>query len=148
MGGGRIAPRRNRRRTAWIAAAVMLGAGGLSSCAARRPARADHGIARCPAVTAGDLLSADALQCWLDAPHGRWRILSHESHYDVLVVQVEALAVRDAEAIARRFVNGQGRTFSEILVYTNPEPSAAQPRIRRVRWVRGEGFDTLEFGEK
>jgi hypothetical protein len=84
-------------------------------------------------------------QCWFDASHGRWRTLSHESHYDVLVVQVEARDPRDADEIARRIVGGERRTFSEILVYTQPEPSAVPSRIRRVRWTPDAGFEALEF---
>ena len=84
------------------------------------------------AAAADHLLSVDALQCWFDAPHGRWRTLSRESHHDVLVVHVEALDARDAEEIARRFVTGESVNFSEILVYTQPESPTVSSRIQRV----------------
>jgi hypothetical protein len=132
-------------RTVTIGTAIVVAAVGLSNCAVRRPDRRDHGILRCPAGAAADLLSANALQCWFDASHGRWRTLSRESHYDVLVVQVEARDLRDADEIARRIVGGERRTFSEILVYTQPEPSAVPSRIRRVRWTPDAGFEALEF---
>jgi hypothetical protein len=126
-------------------AIAVLSVGGLSTCAARQAIRNDYGIPRCPVGAAADLLSVNALQCWFDAPHGRWRILSHGSHYDLLVVNVEALDLSDADAIARRFAAGEGRTFSEILVYTQPEPSGNSSRIRRVRWTRDTGFEAFEF---
>src|SRR5262249_16582991 len=77
----------------------------------------DYGIRPCPPGAAESLLSTDALQCWFDGPNGRWRTLSHESHYAVLVVNVEATDLGDADNIAGRFVGGQGQTFEEILVY-------------------------------
>jgi len=60
-----------------------------AACAGRRPpVLPDIGITACPVSAAHDLLSVDALQCWFTAAHGRWRTLSHESHYAVLVVEV------------------------------------------------------------
>ena len=117
----------------------------LSGCASasRRPSN-DFGVNSCPQEAANALLSVDALQCWFSARHGRWRTLSQESHFDVLVVRVEAFDVRDAEDIARRFVAGQP-AFSEILVYVRPETSGAQSRIRRVQWTRAAGFAMLDF---
>ena len=85
------------------------------------------------------------LQCWIDARHGRWRILSHESHFDVLAVQVEASDLQDADEIARRFVAGEGGMFSEILVYASRESPTASSRIRRTRWTRVAGFEAMEF---
>jgi len=123
--------------------AVLVGLA-LSACAARRPpARGDYGIPRCPPAAADHLLLHDALQCWFDAPHGRWRTLSRESHYAVLVVQVEAMDLDDAEAIAQAFVTNQRATFSEILIYARREGVAST--IRRVRWTAADGFETLEF---
>ena len=125
--------------------AIALGIGLSSGCAARRTIVNDYGVTRCPAEAAGDLLSVDALQCWFAASHGRWRTLSQESHYDVLVVQVEALELGDADEIARRFVAGESRRFSEILIYAQPESHARSTRIRRIRWTRESGFEVLEF---
>jgi hypothetical protein len=124
--------------------AVLAAAGAVSACAHRR-ARADsYGVQRCPPAAAGALLSPDALQCWFEAPRGHWRTLSTESHFDVLVVHVEAFDPRDAGDIGARFVAfGRGQ-FSEILVYVQPE-SAAASRITRVRWTRKDGVSTLEF---
>jgi len=61
-------------------------------------------------------------------------------------VFVEARDVRDAESIARRLVEDPvADAYSEILVYVNPERPGGLSRVRRVRWTRGAGFDTLDF---
>ncbi len=119
-------------------------AAGLLGCSSRRPVPSDYGIPRCPAA-ADRLLTDDVLECWFDAPGGRWRTLSHVSLMDVLVVQVEARDTRDAEAIARRFVAVEIGTFSEILLYARPESLTPSSRIRRIRWTRGAGYETLDF---
>lgn len=133
----------------YVARAAMLLAASVaaaSGCARpRRPAN-DFGVPNCPAPAREDLLSVDALECWFDARHGRWRVLKHESHFDVLVVDVEALDLRDAEDITRRFVAGQSAAFSEILVYVHPE-QGDRARVRRVQWTRGKGIATLDFTE-
>jgi hypothetical protein len=127
-------------------AALALSMAAISACATvrRRPSN-DYGVTRCPAAAADALRSVDALQCWFSARHGRWRTLSQESHFDVLVVQVEAFDTRDAEEIARRFVEGERATFSEILIYVNPEPHADRQRVRRVRWTSKAGMETLDL---
>jgi hypothetical protein len=132
-------------RAVLIGTVVVLAAGGLFSYLAGRPDRNASGIPRCPAAAADELLSVEALQCWFDAPHGRWRTLSRESHHDVLVVHVEALDARDAEEIARRFVVAESVNFSEILVYTQPELLTVSSRIQRMRWTPDRGFEVLEF---
>ena len=99
----------------------------------------------CPAGAAGALLDVEALQCWFPARHGQWRTLSHESHYDVLVVKVEAFDLRDAEEIAARFTANHRDTFSEILIYAQPPLRLGSTRIRRVRWTREQGSDTFDF---
>ncbi len=116
-----------------------------SGCAARRAPRPDYGIPVCPVAAAETLLSPDALQCWFTAQHGRWRILSHVSLYDALVVQVEAQSVSDADEIARRFIERESEPFTEVLVYTHPESRKPSSRVRRVRWTRSAGYEALEF---
>jgi len=112
-----------------------------------RQARAheDFGIPSCSEQAAGRLLSADALQCWFTAPHGRWRTLNHQSHLEALVVEIDAQDVRDALAIAQRVVaDPMAMEFSEILVYVaQARPEGA--RIRRVQWTRGGRFKTMDF---
>jgi len=93
------------------------------------------------------LLSVDALQCWFSARHGRWRILKRESHLDVLVIQVEAFDLRDAEEIARRFVARERDAFEEVLVYVRPERLDERGRVRRVQWTREKGTEALDFTE-
>jgi len=131
-----------RGEVAVVVSAVIT----FCSCASapRRPSN-DYGVRPCPAAAADALLSVDALQCWFSARHGRWRTLSQESHFDVLVVQVEALDARDAEQIAGRFVAGERDKFSEILIYVNPESRVEPRRVRRVRWTPEAGMETVEF---
>ncbi len=134
------------RRLVTPVAAVVLHAVVSSGCAlAARRSTNSYGVASCPARAEGALLSVDALQCWFAAPHGRWRTLSHESHFDVLVVQVEAFDRRDAQDIARRFVEGERMTFSEILIYVRSESRDEPARIRRVRWTQRDGLETFDF---
>jgi hypothetical protein len=118
----------------------------VTQCASRRVDVPDFGIPPCPKAAQRDLFSSDALQCWFDAPRGRWRRLDHQSHLEALVVFVEARDVRDAETIARRLIEDPfAETYSEILVYVNPETPDGFSRVRRIRWIRGAGFDTLDF---
>ena len=137
--GGRI-------RLAYATAAVAAVAVASSSCAMREARiQDDFGIPGCPPSAESDLLSSDALQCWFNAPYGRWRTLNHQSHLEALVVEVEARDIRDATAIAQRVVNDpKARGFSEILVYV-ARTQGRESRIRRVRWTRGTGFETLDF---
>lgn len=128
-----------------LAAAALSGVIAESNCASRRIGRTDYGIPRCSASAAGALLSDDALQCWFNASHGRWRILSHVSLYDTLVVEIETKSLRDADEIATRFAAGERDRFSEILVYARPESAAPPSKVRRVRWTRSGGFDVLEY---
>jgi hypothetical protein len=130
------------------AGALLLASCALTAaCATRRPVASDYGVPPCPPEAADRLLSDEALQCWFQAPRGRWRTLKQESHFDVLVVRVEARDSRDAGDIARRFVAAGQLEFSEILLYVQPEPPADPTAIRRVRWTRESGFETLDFSE-
>jgi hypothetical protein len=130
------------RLVATIAAAWAL----TSGCALRQArAQDDFGIPVCPAAAKNDLLSPDALQCWFTASHGHWRTLSHQSHLEALVVEVEARDLRDAVEIARRVTEDpKARAFSEILVYVARQ-HGRESRIRRVRWTQSTGFETLDF---
>jgi hypothetical protein len=118
----------------------------FAGCAARQDrALQSLGIPSCPDEAAGRLLSADALQCWFTAPHGRWRTLNHQSHLEALVVEVEAQDLRDAVAIAQRVAaDPAAGAFEEILVYV-AQPLHGESRVRRVRWTRGGRFETLDF---
>jgi hypothetical protein len=133
-------------KSALIPSAVVAAVGLSTSCATGpKPIVTSHGVVSCPAGAAEALLGVEALQCWFPARHAQWRTLSHESHYDVLVVNVEAFDLRDAEEIAARFVANQRDTFSEIMVYVRPPSRSAATRIRRVRWTRQQGSETFDF---
>jgi hypothetical protein len=109
------------------------------------PPRNDYGISPCPAAAAADLLSPAALQCWFDGPGGRWRTLERVSAHGALVVEVEAAALADAEAIASRFVRDRGGRFAEVLVYVQQERAIAPIAIRRIRWTADTGFEAFDF---
>lgn len=126
-----------------VVAALLLVTSGAGSCVATRGARNDLGLPTCH-VVGSDLLAADALQCWFAGQHGRWRTLSHESHYTVLVVNVEAADLRDANDVARQFVSHHKASFSEILVYVR-DAAADTRRIRRIRWTADAGFESIDF---
>jgi hypothetical protein len=119
----------------------------MAMACAMRQARVneDFGIPPCPDNAANRLLSADALQCWFAAPHGRWRTLNHQSHLEALVVEIEAQDLRDALTIAERVAaDPMAVPFSEILVYV-AQPRPNESRIRRVQWTRGGRFEMLDF---
>ena len=127
-------------------AAVALVAATVPGCArARIKPVPDIGVTDCAPNASAALLSVDALQCWLRTPHGRWRTLSHDSHFDVLVVQVEATDLRDAVDVARAFAANQRETFSEILVYVHEPGHSDRVRTRRVRWTKAGGFEIFDF---
>jgi hypothetical protein len=130
-----------------LIAAALAGVGALSSGCVMRHARplGDIGIPVCAAGADRDLLSSNALQCWFTASHGQWRTLNHQSHLEALVVDVEARDLRDAVEIAQRVVaDPMVGAFAEILVYV-ARTQGRESHIRRVRWTRGNGFETLEY---
>jgi hypothetical protein len=124
--------------------AIVLAIASSNCAAARRPVNR-YGVLSCPAGAADAPLSVEALQCWSTSRHGQWRTLTHESHFDVLVVQVEAFDLRDAEEIAQRFVTSGRTKFSEILIYVQSDLRATPARIRRVRWTPESGSETIDF---
>jgi hypothetical protein len=129
-----------------IATAATVAVVCSAACAsAPKPIVNRFGVVPCPAGAGDALLSVDALQCWFAATHGQWRTLSQESHYDVLVVKVEAFDLRDAREIADRFVANQSQVFSEIMIYAQPQTRGGHVRVRRVRWTRERGTDTFDF---
>lgn len=126
---------------------LVITLGALADPAPRRVSPDDRGILPCPAAAHYDLLSAGALQCWFNAPNGRWRATNRVSAHGALVVEVEATTMVDAEEIARRFVIDRGGRFSEVLVYVQRE-WAADRTIRRIRWTEPTGFETMEFVDR
>jgi hypothetical protein len=136
---------RHALKAAVATAAALLTALSTACASAPKPIVNRYGVMSCPPGAADALLSVDALECWFAARHGQWRTLSHESHYDVLVVKVETSDLRDTENIARRFVANQSQMFSEITIYAQPETHESPARIRRVKWTRERGIDTFDF---
>lgn len=97
-------------------------------------------------------MAEGAQKCWYNTPQGAWRIINHEFHYDVLVVETEATGFEVGDAIVRRFVEVHGERFGEILIYMRLGPPGGGPyatppsvRTRRLRWLRDRGVDLLEF---
>jgi hypothetical protein len=111
-----------------------------------RASRAVPQIHRCPRGTVDNYLLPKWQQCWLEASHGRWRTVNHELHYDVLVVEVEAASLADADEIAGRFVKLHGERFPlEVLIYVRQEAAPPGATVRRVAWSKRSGFTSLEF---
>jgi hypothetical protein len=146
-------------RKVLIGAGVLMAVGAVSGCRAHPVEDIDaqavqagepsaplgDWIPLCPPGPVTNYLTADMQQCWQEAAHGRWRTLSHELHYDVLVAEVSADSLADAEEIARRFIEVHGERFAEILLYVQQESAARPSQIRRVRWSGGPGLEALEF---
>jgi hypothetical protein len=134
--------------------AVLMGAGAVSGCtveqearpsAVKHEARAAKALRACPSGPVENYLAERAQKCWYDAPHGRWRTLGHDLHYQTIVAETEASSLNDADEIARRFVEVHGGKFEEILIYVQETSAPKSSLIRRVRWIKGTGYDRLEF---
>ena len=119
----------------------------VSGCASRpRRVVLDRGIVPCPAGAEKDFLAPDALQCWMSAAGGRWRLVDLGFHLEGLVLDVIVTSLDDAEEITRRAETNHAGAYSEILVYARLDPSTPDSLVRRVRWVRGnDRLDTLDF---
>jgi hypothetical protein len=127
---------------AGTAIAVLLS--GLLKPGRAQPIPNDRGIARCP-VEGQDLLSFHALQCWFEAPSGRWRMLSRVSVYGALIVEAEATELVDADEIARQLAAIDESRFAEVLLYVQRESAVGPDLIRRIRWTRPNGFEALQY---
>ena len=101
---------------------------------------------RCPPGSVDNYLDMRWQQCWFEAAHGRWRTLSHDFHYDVLVVEVEAASLDDAPEIVRRFAGVHAGRFTDMTIYVHQEPASKPGRVRRVHWsFATDALDTLDF---
>lgn len=137
-------------RAATAAVLACLGSGCTSASesqqpsAERAPAVAD--APRCRSAPVDNYLAEYWQKCWFDATRGRWRTLSHEFHYNVLVVEVEAASLDDAEEIIRRFVDLHRGRFIDITLYIHQEPASRPGPVRRIHWdIDSDGLDTLNF---
>lgn len=114
-------------------------------CAARLADPAESLTEACPSGRVANYMAARAQQCWYATPGGRWRIVNHEFHYDVLVVQTEASTLELTNEIVRRIAEVHGERFVEILIYVKGEPGSPAARIRRARWTADGGVTHFDF---
>lgn len=146
------------RITATPVAIALVAAGWLSACggspveeqaagvSAPAGPREGRPIPTCSPASNWSYLVRDAQQCWFHTPEGRWRIVSHEMHYDVLVMRIVADRLEAAVPAAARVAEVHGERFAEILAYVETEaPTGVAASIRRVRWTRAGGFEPLDF---
>jgi hypothetical protein len=132
--------------------AVLMGVAVVSACTAEevhsravQEARVTKWVPACPTGPVDNYLAEKAQKCWHEAPHGRWRTLGHDLHYYTIVAEAEASSLEDADEIARRFVELHGDKFQEILIYVQEILAPKTSLIRRVRWIKGSGYDRLEY---
>ena len=130
--------------TTLVATAVLVAL--LALLELRGPAPRDtRGIPPCPVGAEQHLLDPAALECWFKATRGLWRTRSRVWVHGVLVVNVDAVNVRDAEEIARRFVDERGAEFREIAVYVREDRAPETAPTRRVTWTPTGGMEILDF---
>jgi hypothetical protein len=128
------------RNPVLVAAAAVASMG----CAARLADSAALPTGYCARGPVPNYMAARAQQCWYEASGGRWRIVNHEFHYDVLVMQAEASTLDLTDDIVRRVIEVHGERFVEILIYVRSE--AGKPAtIRRARWIGGGGVEHIDF---
>lgn len=102
-------------------------------------------VPNCSPAAGWSFLVRDSQNCWYHTPHGRWRVVNHEMHYDVLVARVMAEHLDVAEDVGRRFVEAHRERYREIVIFVVAETEAEPPPIRRVTWTRSGGFEYLDF---
>ena len=122
-------------------------AGLWTACAAAQDRRPPpSGTPQCRSGKVDNYLADHWQRCWFDAARGRWRTLSHEFHYDVLVVETESASLDNAEEILRRFVDLHRGRFTDITIYVRLEPASKPGPVRRIHWEWDtKTFDTLDF---
>jgi hypothetical protein len=106
---------------------------------------AGPGIVPCRPGRVVNYMAAEAQQCWYATPQGRWRIVNHEFHYDVLVMQTQASTPELTDEIVRRLAEVHGERFVEILVYVHPDPGTGGQMVRRARWTQSAPVEHLDF---
>jgi hypothetical protein len=137
---------------AGVMTGVLLGGCGAPPEAVPDPAVAERRvpeprpIPNCsPAAGTSTFLVRDSQNCWYQTPHGRWRIVNHELHYDMLVVRVMAEHLDVAGEVGERFVELHRERFREMVIFVVEETDVEPPPIRRVTWTRAGGFEYLDF---
>ena len=106
---------------------------------------AGPGVVPCRSGRVVNYMAAEAQQCWYSTTQGRWRIVNHEFHYDVLVMQTQASTPALTDEIVRRLSEVHGERFIEILVYVQPDPGGDGTIVRRARWTRSGAVEHLDF---
>jgi hypothetical protein len=124
--------------------AIALAVGLHPSLGFRSAARHAPGIAHCPVGAERDILAPDALQCWMRAPHGLWRIQTHVSAHGALVIETSADDLSDANHIAEVIRRSVDARFSETLLYVRTESGGTRGTVR-LRWTRHGPLERLEF---
>jgi len=125
-------------------AVVMTAAAASIGCGARLADSAVSPAGDCARGPVPNYMAARAQQCWYATAGGRWRIVNHDFHYDVLVMQAEASTLDLTDDIVRRVTEVHGERFVEILIYVRSE--AGNPAtIRRARWTGGGRVEHVDF---
>jgi hypothetical protein len=106
---------------------------------------AGPGIVPCRAGRVVNYMAAETQQCWYSTAQGRWRIVNHEFHYDVLVMQTQASTPALTDHVVRQLAEVHGERFVEILVYVQPDPGGDGTIVRRARWTRNAAVEYLDF---
>ena len=129
-----------------VGTAVIVGLIVVMELGVDRPARDVRGIPPCPVGAEKNLLDPAALECWFKASHGLWRTRYRVWVHSVLLVNVDAANLRDAQEIAQRFVDERAGEFREIAVYVREDGAPEDAKTRRVTWTRESGdIDVLDF---
>jgi len=120
---------------AWFAA-LGLFAAGLQWSGQRHPPRpfATTDLAR--AINAAQHMSDSA---W------RWSATSTKTAMRGMVVDVDALRVEDAAAIARSIVEPRQAQFDVVLVYVHRVGARKELPARRVEWSRRDGYVEISY---
>lgn len=127
------------------AAALEAERAAAAAAPASEPEVLADGIPACPDGPVRNFLAPEAQQCWYSAPQGRWRIIDHDFHYDVLLLQVKATSLDLGDEALRRIREIHDDRYSEISVYVAADGAPPPTLIRRVRWTKAGGIDYLEF---
>ena len=132
------------RVSIWNGMVMMAAAATSFGCGARLADAAAAPTGYCARGPVRNYMADPAQRCWYATPGGRWRIVNHDFHYDVLVMQTEASTLDLTDEIVRRVTAVHGQRFVEILIYVRSE--AAMPAtIRRARWTGGGRVEQVDF---
>ncbi len=132
------------RVSTWNAVVMAAAAAASFGCGGRLADSAASPGVYCASGPVPNYMAALAQQCWYVTGGGRWRIVNHDFHYDVLVMQAEASALNLTDDIVRRVTEVHGERFVEILIYVRSE-SGTPAMIRRARWTGSGRVEHVDF---